>query len=234
MEIKKCLIIDKAEKSTPFYCSILQKLLFVECTTCTSTDESLSHIYSSRGVDLIIISSSLGEDAVRSFFNQNCVLPPVIIVCETELQAIKLFEIERYADILVGPFDKDRLLRGLSKAWCVKHTDNSVADSSSVFLKCGRITKRFFFDRIEFVEAYGIYCKVYYEGNKVIVNESISNIEILLDKKKFRRIHKSFVINIDNIEEIYAGGILLQNRKDKIPFGPTYKPLLNNIFKFHA
>lgn len=231
MEIKKCLVIDSELDS--FYVTLLKKLPFIEFETCSNADEALRHVYSKRGIDLVIVNISSQSDQLNNFIKQMYRTPPVIVISDSEKKAIQAFDIDNVVDILLVPFDKNRLLRALSKAWGVRHTEHSVSDSESVFLKCGRMMKRFFFDHLEYVEAYGVYSKVYYEGTKIIVNESISSIEHLLSKRKFRRVHKSFIININNIQEIDSAGVLLINTKTRVPFGPKYKPLLGNLFKLH-
>jgi DNA-binding LytR/AlgR family response regulator len=234
MEIKKCLIIDNGDVSQSSYFLLLRKLSFVECEICSTTDEGLKFIFSKRGVDLIIINTCLDTDTLSDFFKQMYVSPPVIVISESDKLARQAFDMDNVVDIILLPFDKNRLLRALSKAWGIRHSENSVSDLNSVFLKCGRIIRRFSFDRIEYVEAYGIYSKLYYEGTKVIINENISSLEHLLDKRKFRRVHKSYIININNIQEIDSRGILLENKKERVPFGPKYRPLVANLFKLHS
>lgn len=234
MEIKRCLIIDSGNINENYYLLLLHKLPFVECFVCKTVDEALRFIYSKSGVDIVIIYRSLYSDILSDFLEKMCKSPPLIVISESDKQAIEAFEIDSVVDSISVPFHKNRLFRSLGKAWELRHSEASVADANSVFVKCGRVIKRFYFEYIEYVEAYGIYSKIYYQGLKVIVNESISNLEYLLDKKKFRRIHKSYIININNIQQIHSRNIQLKSKKEGVPFGPKYKPLVANLFNMHT
>lgn len=229
MEIKRCLIIDRGDINDTHYLVLLRKLPFVECFTCKTVDEALRFIYSKSGVDIVIINSSQDADILNDFLKKICKSPPVIVISESDKQAIEAFEIDSVVDSMSVPFDKNRLLRSLGKAWELRHSENSVSDANSVFVKCGRVIKRFYFEYIEYVEAYGIYSKMYYQGLKVIVNENISNLEYLLDRKKLRRVHKSYIININNIQQIHSRNIQLKSKKERVPFGPKYKSLVASL-----
>jgi DNA-binding LytR/AlgR family response regulator len=229
MEIKRCLMIDSGNLSENYYFLFLSKLPFIECETCKSVDEALRYIYSRSGMDIVLINRSLDADILSDFLKKMSRSPPVIVISKSDKQALEAFEIDGVVDSISLPFKKSRLLRSLSRAWDLRHSENSVADLNSIFVKCGRIMKRFLFEGIEYVEAYGIYSKIYYQGFKVVVNENISNLEYLLGGKMFRRIHKSYIININNIQQIHTRTIQLKNKTEGVPFGPKYKPLVANL-----
>jgi two-component system LytT family response regulator len=64
---------------------------------------------------------------------------------------------------------------------------------------------RVFFVRVEdvdWVEASGNYVKVHAKGEAHLIRESMKNMEARLDPKRFVRIHRSAIVNIDRIKEL--------------------------------
>ena len=77
------------------------------------------------------------------------------------------------------------------------------------------------------MEAYGNYCKIYLAEEMILSHEKISNLETLLSKESFLRVHKSFIVSIDKIKLIQGNQIFLQGHK--IPIGQTYRSKINQL-----
>jgi two-component system LytT family response regulator len=57
-------------------------------------------------------------------------------------------------------------------------------------------------DDVDWVEASGNYVKVHAKGEAHLIRESMKNMEARLDPKRFVRIHRSAIVNIDRIKEL--------------------------------
>jgi|HubBroStandDraft_6_1064221.scaffolds.fasta_scaffold50541_2 two-component system LytT family response regulator len=57
-------------------------------------------------------------------------------------------------------------------------------------------------DEVDWIEAEGKYIKLHTEKAHHLLRESISTMETRLDPRKFLRIHRSFIVNIDRIREL--------------------------------
>lgn len=235
MRVMQCLVIDNFSGDDSIsYLRILQKLPFLEIILCENLDDAYNKLFKFSKIDFIIFNTEFGLDNLSELIRQVYAVPPIIVIGMLPSSTIQALDFSQVVDALILPLEKTRLMRAIGRASNTKHTLNGVSDRDSVFIKLGRSMNRFYFDKIEYIEAYGIYSKVYYEGVKMIVNESISNLEHLLPIKDFRRIHKSYIVNINNILTIDSGGLLLRTKKEKVPFGPKYKPLINALFKLHT
>jgi two-component system LytT family response regulator len=59
---------------------------------------------------------------------------------------------------------------------------------------------------IEYVEAAGYYIEVFAGGKKHLIRQSLTQIDELLDGRKFIRIHRSVIINVSYLKEIVRDG----------------------------
>ena len=77
-----------------------------------------------------------------------------------------------------------------------------------------------------YANSLGNYVKLFFEdGSFKIVHISTKKLYSVLPDSEFIRIHKSFIINISYIQEVYGNKILLKNGTE-IPVGRKYKILI--------
>jgi two-component system LytT family response regulator len=57
-------------------------------------------------------------------------------------------------------------------------------------------------DQIDWIEAAGNYSRVHAGGQRHLVRETMSSLEKKLDKRRFVRVHRSALVNIDRIREL--------------------------------
>ena len=87
--------------------------------------------------------------------------------------------------------------------------------------------------QVDCIEATGNYSHFFIGQKTWIIRESLSNLDRRLDPRQFARIHRSWIVNLDRIVEIYlqmadAPTIVLQGGK-RLPLGPTYKARLYGL-----
>ncbi|MEQ8626684.1 response regulator [Ekhidna sp.] len=73
---------------------------------------------------------------------------------------------------------------------------------------------------IHWIKASGSYCEIVCKSRKITLAKSMREVYDVLSDSKFTRIHKSFIINSDLIEEIKGGFAVLNG--NEIPIGKTY------------
>jgi two-component system LytT family response regulator len=143
-------------------------------------------------------------------------LPRVIFVTAYDDYAVRAFEVHAL-DYLLKPFDADRFEAALARAkrelsaqdW----TDRVRAllkESRGEFLDrlIIKTQGRVFFlpaSEIDWIEAQGNYANLHGGGRAYLFREAIGTLEGKLDPRKFRRIHRSTIVNIDSIRELRAG-----------------------------
>jgi two-component system, LytTR family, response regulator len=144
-------------------------------------------------------------------------MPLIIFVTAYDQYALRAFEV--YAlDYLLKPFDRSRFDKALQRAKSRLTSERSDASERALALleelrarqshverlviKAGG--RAFFLktEEIDWVEAEGKYVRLHVGKESYLVREAISQIEAQLDPKRFLRIHRSTIVNLDRVREL--------------------------------
>jgi two-component system LytT family response regulator len=145
-------------------------------------------------------------------------MPLVIFVTAYDKYALRAFEV--YAlDYLLKPFDKDRFQKALIRAKSqIHHRSESdfqqqvLALLEDMKIKPQSLNRlavksggRIFFlraDEIDWIEAEGNYVRLHVGKESYLLRETIGSMEEQLNRRKFLRIHRSTIVNIDRVQEL--------------------------------
>ncbi len=203
--------------------------------------------------DLVFLDIQMPEldgfevlEAVKSFY-----LPAFVFVTAFEQYAIKAFE-KSAIDYLLKPYDDERFNVSYAKALQLITNNNILQklqqaesllsiinrQTSSTYPKKlsiknnGRIS---FFpvEQITYIESKGNFVQIYSATESRLASYTFKQLEAILDPHQFARIHKSFIVNCDEIEHIepYFHGdyILLLKSGIQLKLSRNYKEALERI-----
>ena len=142
----------------------------------------------------------------------------VIFVTAFDQYALKAFEVHA-ADYLLKPFSQERFDEALAQA--KKHilsdkqsyikeiaADAQPSDKilERVLVRDGSQVHVIPAEAIDFIEAQDDYIKIVAGGKAHLKHQRLAELESALDQKKFIRIHRSYILNIDRMAkiELYA------------------------------
>jgi len=141
-------------------------------------------------------------------------MPRVIFVTAYDQYAVRAFEVHAL-DYLLKPFDLERFDEALdrakrelqSPAWTERVLALLQESRASDYLQRVIIRQqgRVFFvaaGEIDWIEAQGNYVNLHGLGKAYLFREAMGSLEAKLDPRKFRRIHRSAIVNIDSIREL--------------------------------
>jgi two-component system LytT family response regulator len=159
-------------------------------------------------------------------------MPLVVFVTAHDQFAVKAFEAQAL-DYLLKPFRRDRFqasLERVRRSIAVRDANptqpaNAVAGESMI-VKCRDRLAFVRFDSLEFVRAAANYVQLHVDESTYEVRERIAVMEERLPPDKFLRIHRSLIVNIAAVKELYAAGageymISLRGGR-QLPVGPNY------------
>lgn len=172
----------------------------------------------------IIQSGGSGREVLDALPRQS----PVIVTTSDPSFAAECYDLD-VADYLVKPYSFPRFTRAVNRALGVQVSANILADRQSVYLKVGRVVQRFDYETIDFVEAYGIYTKIWYNQKAVVVNETISTLENRLPNEQFMRVHKSYIVNLTKVTTYAHANIWIETTK--IPVGKLHRTKFDGFFQ---
>lgn len=142
----------------------------------------------------------------------------VIFVTAYDQYALKAFEVHA-ADYLLKPFSKERFEQALQHARrqigrntparrpkFLAELKAHTQPLERILVREGSKVHVIPVDSIDYIEAQDDYVSIRTEGKSHLKQERLANLETSLDPKRFVRIHRSFILNIDRLAkiELYA------------------------------
>jgi two-component system, LytTR family, response regulator len=142
--------------------------------------------------------------------------PRVIFVTAYDSYAIRAFEVNA-VDYLLKPFSRERLEKALLRAadgpgypdaldHLVQSTRSQGAPLERILVRDGSRVHVIPAHTVDHIEAQDDYVSIHSGGKKYLKLERISDLETALDPKRFVRIHRSHIVNIERLVrlETYA------------------------------
>jgi two-component system LytT family response regulator len=153
-------------------------------------------------------------------------LPATIFITAYQEYAVRAFDVHAI-DYLTKPVDPQRLFVALDRVRekiassaalltqaqfldLLKALKTSVKESkfylSRLLVRDGAKDALIAVNKIEWIEAADYYCRLHTNGRTYMLRETLSELSDKLDPAQFIRIHRSAVVNLDQVLEIYREG----------------------------
>lgn len=227
IEKHHCLIIDDEKTAREILESHISKInTLTLCGSCKNALEAFSLINTQK-IDVIFLDINMPEINGLSFaksINKNV---KVIFTTAYREYAIEGFDLQA-VDYLLKPISFKRFLQAVNKYLGenlpieTPHLSENIVDESDfIFVKSDRKMVKIDFEEILHIESLSDYIKIITTQKTIVTRETISNIEAKLPKKKFIRIHRSFLIAISKIES-FTNEYVEINQKS-LPISRSYK-----------
>lgn len=85
------------------------------------------------------------------------------------------------------------------------------------------------FSQIRYIEGHSEYVKFYTEQRNIMAYYTLKKLELELPENQFIRVHKSFIVSMNYVQEIESDFVVLEDKK--IPIGHRYKEQLMRVIK---
>ena len=176
-----------------------------------------------EAVDLIFLDIEMPEMDGIAFLNTLKNLPQVIIVSSKEKYAVEAFDYD-VTDYLLKPITYGRFYKAVLKAKNI-HESRSQGEVDEIFIKKNSALVRLKYDDILWVEALENYVIINSHNAKFTIHFTMKSIESQLPSSKFKRVHRSYIINVGKIDKIEDNTIFVRNNEGVkgIPIGKAYK-----------
>lgn len=145
-------------------------------------------------------------------------MPPTLFVTAHDQHALKAFEVHAL-DYLLKPFDRTRFVEALARAraWIGRSTPSdrperiaSLLDEvqesrppmDRILVRSGDHHLLLKTSDIQWIEAEDNYIRLHVEGTSHLVRMTMSTILRRLDPARFKRVHRSSIVNLDFVKEL--------------------------------
>jgi two-component system response regulator LytT len=186
-----------------------------------------SEFIADNKVDLIFIDIQMPDLSGIEFTRLMEKGPKVIFTTAFEKYALEGYRLD-IVDYLLKPFSFEEFLIAVHKVQKLllleqKMPANVDVNNDFLFLKSDYKIKRINFNDILYIEGLKDYVKVYTltSPKPVLSLTSLKLLESKLPEKKFMRVHRSFIVNLEKIDTIERSRIVFG--KEYIPVSEQYK-----------
>lgn len=145
-------------------------------------------------------------------------MPLIVFVTAYDQYAVRAFEVQA-VDYLLKPFDRARFDQTIDRARNELRTRIARKTNDEIISLLGELRSRpQYLDRIliknndrvsiiktveiDWIEAQGNYLRIHFGKQSSLLRETLNNLASQLDPRRFSRIHRSRIVNLDSIQEL--------------------------------
>jgi DNA-binding LytR/AlgR family response regulator len=138
-------------------------------------------------------------------------------------------------DYLLKPIEFCRFLMAVNKLKQSPVPEVSItslmpaAERAYLFFNVSKKKVKIYLDEILYIESLKEYIRIYTKSKNILTKFQLGQIEELLAKNNFLRVHRSFIVARDKIEAFTATDVEVNGKP--IPIGRSYKELVQSILE---
>ena len=222
-----CIIIDDDAMSRKVLEDLIERTDFL--TLVNSYSDAINAMNAFQGdndINLIFLDVEMPEMTGLEFLRTLNDPPQIIIVSGQEKYALEAFEYE-VVDYLLKPITLQRFYKSVNKAYKRFNEKNQVEKiDNEIFIKKKNATLvRLSYDDILWIEALENYVIVSTFDEKFTIHFTMKSITQKLPQKRFKRVHRSYIVNINKISIIEDNSVVIKTKTGSklIPIGKSYK-----------
>ena len=183
-----------------------------------------------NSTDLIFLDIHLPKLKGMVFLKTLLHPPAVIVTTAYHQYAVEGFNLN-VTDYLLKPFDFERFLIAVTKVKSAAKQkqggEDRLEEKGYLFLTVQKKKVKIFFSDILYIESQREYVRIVTTKKECLSKISTHEIEALLPSRRFKRIHRSFIVSLDKIESYTAEEVEVNGVS--IPVGRDYRQVLEGL-----
>lgn len=232
-ELIRCIIVDDEPMARSLIEDYVAKTPFLQfCGSFGSVVDVLS-VLNSEQIDLIFLDIQMPEVSGIELSKMLPKTSRVIFTTAFDQYAIEGFRVEAL-DYLLKPFNYQEFLVASNKAlewFSLMHSaaKNEISkidpaeNTDFIFVKSEYKQVKIALKNVLYFEGWRDYVKIWMDGNPkpILSILTLKSLEEMLPGERFMRIHRSFIINLEKIDAIERGQVLVGT--ERITVAEQYK-----------
>jgi len=223
----KCVIVDDEPLAIQLLSSYVAKVDGLELLASFSNPLEVLPFVAANKIDLLFLDVQMPELTgvqLAKIIGENI---PIVFTTAYPNYAVDGFELNAL-DYLVKPIPLERFIKTINrvKQNKLKSSKSPASEkmspiAESIFVKTEYRHQRINIADIFYFKGLGDYVAIHTSEGKVLTLENMKQFEQDLPADKFIRVHKSYIVALEQIEFIEKSRIVIQG--EYIPIGATYQ-----------
>lgn len=223
---KKCIIVDDEPAAHYVLTNYIRQNPELELVhQCYNGIEAMNYLRENP-VDLMFLDIDMPEITGLELLKILPSQPRTILTT-----AYSEFALESYdygvIDYLLKPIYFPRFLKSIERFFSFHAERKIVASSLFISIKADGGLIDLDVRKILFAQSYGNYVKIFTPGKTYLASMTTNELEASLPTEQFLRVHKSYIVAVNKIEENERDTLVVSNQK--IPVGITYRRELERL-----
>jgi len=185
-----------------------------------SAGEPLIAYVKNHEIDLILVDINLngelnGIETLRKL-NGMVEIPSIFITAQSDEETFRSAKEVKPMAYLVKPYNSFDLKAAIELAienFNELRTSNQYIIDDTIYVRGKNRFERINLSDILFLEASGNYTEIHTKLSKYVITSKLGDLEQHLEEKYFFRCHRSFIVNIREMEGFDDSGIYIKERK---------------------
>lgn len=230
MKTIRCAILDDEPMAVALLSKYVEKISSFELVKATTNPFEILELIAQTNIDVLFIDIQMPELTGIQMMEMLGNKTKFVITSAYSEYALKGYE-HNVVDYLLKPISFDRFYKCIQKIESL--AQEKPAPTVEIVPKTEEKPDEFLFIKTDgklvkinlndllLVEGLKDYLYLHLKNEKLIVLDTLKDFEAKLPASDFMRVHKSYIIRLDQIETIERNRVFIQ--KNIVPIGETYK-----------
>ncbi len=197
----KTIIIDDEPLALDVLEALISNMPNIELVARCENAFEANAVLQKEKIDLMFLDIQMPQMTGLEFLKSLSHPPLVIFTTAYPEYAVDGFDLNA-VDYLLKPISMERIMKAVNKVsekLSQSSDDEIVSTDTFFFVKADKKLVKINFDDIVYIEGLKDYVIIKTESTRVITLQTMKSLEDKLPANKFRRIHRSFILNMDKI-----------------------------------
>lgn len=215
-----CIIVEDLQVAADYLKTCCDKSGQVDVQGHFSNVNDAFTFLSQNQVDLVFLDVEMPGENGFSLLDRIAYVPKVVLTTSKAEYAYDAFEYN-VCDFLKKPFSYQRFTEAIRKVTTALESSAQESGNDHIFIRSEGKLVRLNNDDIHYIESMGDYVRFVTPDKKYIAHHTIKNLEEKVNRKSFMKIHRSYIINIQKVDNIRDNSLFIKGVE--LPISKAHK-----------
>lgn len=227
--IYKAIVIDDEPLAIDVITHYLNRFSNFEVDkTFTDSVEAFQYLKTNNYIDIVFTDIAMPEITGIELLKLLQNKAVYVMTTSFDRYAAESFDLN-VLDYLLKPISFERFSKTITRFETLKKVVSVGKLEPSFFVKDGDDFIKVFIKDIDYIEGLKDYAKIVTGDNFCLALKTLKSIEQILKLHNFIRVHKSYIIPLDKINQYNGKGVLIRSKE--IPVGNSYRESLKRYLQ---